>query len=158
MIVFVDTSVLAKWYVLEAGSIEVDEFLSGATELGVVSITLAECVAAIGKKVRRGEIELNDGERAVGQLLDAWPRYRKVQVTEALVHAAQRLAWEHRLRGYDSIQLAAALEFQRIAGIPICVATNDDELRAACTTSGLFVWPEDVEALRRDPGPPLPAD
>lgn len=153
MIVYVDTSILVKWYIVEAGSDLVDQYLTSAAEVGVAAITLPEAVAAISKKVRRGDIATAEGSDAVNELITAWPHFRKVPISDALIERARELAWDYNLRGYDAVQLAAALIFQGLAGTAIIVAANDDELRSACTAVGLAIWPSDPAVIRQRPQP-----
>jgi len=66
-----------------------------------------------------------------------------VKVTEHLIDLAMNLAERHSLRGYDSVQLAAALELQAVRAAnslsPITFVCADDKLNAAATTEGLSV-------------------
>jgi predicted nucleic acid-binding protein len=82
----------------------------------------------------------------MGSLLDqgegrSHPLY--VEVTPSLVTDAMLSARRHGLRAYDSVQLAAALEANRIyqtAGLgPMTLVSADQELNAAATASGLSV-------------------
>ncbi len=66
----------------------------------------------------------------------------RVPVTEALVARAEALAWAHGLRGYDAVQLAAALTWQDALGREIVLATFDRQLWEAASQAGLRAWPE----------------
>ncbi len=69
--------------------------------------------------------------RAVVRKLDQdWSRYGIVEVTESLVRRAGALAERRALRGYDAIQLAAALEL-RDGGADVEFACFDDRLALA---------------------------
>jgi predicted nucleic acid-binding protein len=69
--------------------------------------------------------------------------YQIVEVTEALVNTAMTLAERHGLRGYDAVQLAAALELQTAltaSGLPaLTLVSADAELNAAASANGLMV-------------------
>jgi uncharacterized protein len=54
------------------------------------------------------------------------------------------LAWEHRLRGYDAVQLASALAWQNSVGADVVIATFDTELWTAAAAAGLKAWPENL--------------
>lgn len=66
-----------------------------------------------------------------------------VEVTETLATQAMRLAETHGLRGYDAIQLAAALAIQTLRvtqQLPaMTLVSADSELNAAATAEGLIV-------------------
>lgn len=66
-----------------------------------------------------------------------------VEVTESLADRAMLLAEAHALRGYDAVQLAAALTVDasyRAAGLPpITLLSADTELNVAATAEGLTV-------------------
>jgi predicted nucleic acid-binding protein len=62
-------------------------------------------------------------------------------MTEALVERAEGLAWEHGLRGYDSVQVASALTWQESVGAEIVLATFDQQLWDAAKRAGLKAWP-----------------
>ena len=63
-------------------------------------------------------------------------------VTEALIERAETLAWEHRLLGYDTVQLASAMTWQEAAGEEIVLATFDHQLWDAAKRAGLNPWPD----------------
>jgi predicted nucleic acid-binding protein len=68
-------------------------------------------------------------------------RYQIVEVTEQIVSRAMTLAEKHVLRGYDAVQLAAALELQAardsLALSPINFVCADDKLNEAAAKEGL---------------------
>jgi predicted nucleic acid-binding protein len=70
--------------------------------------------------------------------LDFARQYIFVDISARLIARAAMLARKHGLRGYDAVQLAAALETQG----PITTLTllsSDTELNAAATLEGLTV-------------------
>lgn len=66
----------------------------------------------------------------------------RVPITEALVFRAETLAWDHGLRGYDAIHLAAALMWRDALGRDVVLATFDRQLWEAAPEAGLQAWPE----------------
>jgi predicted adenine nucleotide alpha hydrolase (AANH) superfamily ATPase len=60
-----------------------------------------------------------------------------MDVTQSLVELAGEYADTFALRGYDSIQLAAAFETGRIAQSPICFACFDVRLNKAAKLLGM---------------------
>jgi predicted nucleic acid-binding protein len=64
-----------------------------------------------------------------------------MRVDEHLVSRAEALAWEHGLRGYDAVHLAAAAVWQERMASPVMLATFDRELWEAARQAGLAAWP-----------------
>ena len=66
-----------------------------------------------------------------------------IEVTESVGDTAMRLAESYALRGYDAVQLAAALELQAVRasfGLPaIIFVSADHRLNATASTEGLPV-------------------
>lgn len=61
-----------------------------------------------------------------------------------LIAQAELLVWELGLRGYDTVDLAAALAWQEEMSQPITLATFDRQLWTAAQDGGLAVFPEDL--------------
>ena len=76
-----------------------------------------------------------------------WPNFVRIQITEALVARAGSLAWQHGLRGYDTVHLSAALIWQEGMGEPVTLATFDRRLWESACQSGLLVFPDDLPAM-----------
>ena len=142
MSVYVDASALVKRYVTEVASPEVVALTTGAEAVATALITRAEVAAALARAVRAGVLDDVGGRRAQRRLSREWPDLMRVPVTEALVARAEALAWAHGLRGYDAVQLAAALTWQDVLGREIVLATFDRQLWEAAPQAGLRAWPE----------------
>ena len=142
MSVYADASALVKRYVAEVGSAEVVALTTAAPAVATVLVTRAEVAAAFARAVRVGVLDDVGGRRAQRRFAREWPDLMKVRVTEALVARAEALAWAHRLRGDDAVQLAAALTWQDAVGQEILLATFDRQLWDAAPHAGLRVWPE----------------
>ncbi len=142
---YLDTSGLVKRYVAEAGSDEVIAAMARADAVVTSLVTRTEVSAAIAKAVRRRVLDDDGGRRAHRRFLDEWPDFWRMPVTDALVARADTLAWDHGLRAYDAIQLAAALtcrETIATLGAHALFATFDRQLRDAALAAGLDTWPE----------------
>ena len=138
---FLDTSTVLKRYVQETGTAWVQALAAPTARhsLFVVRITLAETVAAITRRERGGSITPQDAATAVADFqLDFARQYRVVEVSAGLVAQAATLARRHALRGYDAVQLAAALEIHA-TDPSLTLLSADAELNAAATAEGLAV-------------------
>jgi predicted nucleic acid-binding protein len=70
-----------------------------------------------------------------------WKNFIRIRVTESLVAKADESAWTFRLRGYDAMHLASALEWHDRIGEAITLATFDRELWRAAKEAGLDRFP-----------------
>ena len=138
---FLDTSTVLKRYVQETGTAWVQALAAPTVRhsLFVVRITLAETVAAITRRERGESITPQNAATAVADFqLDFARQYRVVEVSARLVAQAATLARRHALRGYDAVQLAAALEIHATDS-SLTLLSADAELNTAATAEGLSV-------------------
>ena len=142
MIVYADASALVKRYVTESGSKEVIALTTTAVAVATALVSRAEVAAALARAVRMGVLDDEGGRRAQRRFSRDWPNLARVAVTEGLVARAESLAWEHGLRGYDAVQLAAAITWQESVGQDVVVATFDRQLWDAVPRVGLEAWPK----------------
>lgn len=110
----------------------------------VARITEVEVVSGITRRVRDGTLATNDGSAGTVSLRsDFVDQYRVVEITPALIDNAVSLVEIHGLRGYDAVQLAAALEvhMDRISpGLPpLILCSADRALNTAALAEGLAV-------------------
>lgn len=141
---YLDSSALVKRYVAEPGSDDVIALMADAAAVATSLVTRAEVAAALARAVRSGKVDEDDARRAHRKFLHEWPDIGRVPVTDALVERADALAWERALRGYDAIQLAAALACQDMVGaldVDVLLATFDRQLLNAARQAGPDTWP-----------------
>lgn len=138
---FLDTSAVVKRYAQEMGTAWVQSIADPTVGhlLAVVRITLAETVAALTRKERGGLVTPHAAVTALSDFdVDFANQYVIVEVSPGLVGQAATLARKHALRGYDAVQLAAALEVHR--QIPsLTLVSADTELNTAAVAEGLLV-------------------
>ncbi len=143
---FCDSSAIVKRYVNEVGS----NFVDGLTDLKssnvilLARITRVEVAAAIARRLKNAGITTADAQNALAAFQhDLTNNYFTVEITPVLLSSAMSLAAKHALRGYDAVQLAAALEAndERIANAlaPLVLVSADTELNTATQSEGLNV-------------------
>jgi predicted nucleic acid-binding protein len=147
MITYLDASALVKLYIAERGSEEVRRIVEEAQSVGTATITRVEVTAALGKAVRVGVLAHDQAAVADASFRRDWPDFLRVPATEHLLERAAGLAWGHHLRGYDAVQLAAALSWQEALESPVTMATFDRDLWTASASVGLGSFPEDLGAF-----------
>ncbi len=138
---YLDASALVKRYVAEEGSAEVNALIARAPVVATALISRVEVAAAIARGVRMGLLESDDAQQALALFRRDWPDMARIPVNESLVARADEIAWQHGLRGYDAVQLAAALAWQETVAVPVTLATFDRQLWAAAERVGLTPFP-----------------
>lgn len=164
MIVYFDTSTLIKLIVDEAGSEHVAEIWDKADALCTVRLTYVEAAAALAAARRGNRLTDTQYRRAIIDLDDLWNSLTIVDVTAEIVTRAAHLAAVKALRGYDAVQLAAALETRvdlfSCADTRLCEAARTEGLHVAnplqttppADTNSLPTIPNvDADQLVQDP-------
>ena len=82
---------------------------------------------------------LNDEtyERAIEDFTADWRSYFRIRISNRLIRTAGLLAEKHRLRAYDAIHLASAIELQERTPDSVAIATWDRALAFATEIEGL---------------------
>jgi len=146
---FLDSSAAVKLYLTESGTPWLLNLAdpSEANELYVVRIASVEVAAAVYHRARvggAGRLDASTARRAVMSLRrDFLGVFNVIEVTASLCNDAERLAERRPLRGYDCVQLAAALVANRArsqSGFdPVVLLTADRDLGAAAEGEGVRV-------------------
>lgn len=141
---FFDSSALVKRYAREIGTAWMLGLFrrAAAHRLYVARITGVEVAAALTRKLRGAHLTNDEAKRARVRLRrDLNTRLRITEITPVMLTDAIDLAETHGLRGYDAVQLAAALSAnaRRVARgfAPLTLVTADLELLSAGIAAGL---------------------
>lgn len=145
MILYLDASALVKRYLVEAGSVEVNEAIAAADSTGTGIISRAEVAAAFAKAVRMNALTRDEAENSLILFRSQWSDIVRIRATEALVSRADSLAWEFNLRGYDAVHLASADLWQDLMGKSVTLATFDKPLWLAAQQLGLLPFPSNLQ-------------
>jgi uncharacterized protein len=137
VILYLDTSTLFKLYVDEAGSDAVHAAVADAETVAVCRIAWAEAMSALARRGREVPADQEALDLARQALSKDWPAFLIMEVTQALVEQAGDFADTFGLRGYDSVQLAAAHLLQRQGQRPVTFACFDKRLSKAAKVLGL---------------------
>lgn len=146
---FMDSSAVIKLYVSETGSEwlhTITDPTKGNSQVVLAEITLVEVAAALARRARMSAnaITLYERDLYLDKFLrDCDTRYAMGAVDRLGINQAVLLTQRHRLRGYDAVQLAAALTARTLlseAGLaPLLFIAADDDLLAAARAEGLLV-------------------
>jgi len=142
MNLYLDSSALVKRYLVETGSSEVVRMMAEAKRKGTVAISRAEVIAALAKAVRMGALTQEEAESAREVFQREWRRLGRFRITDLVLEMACDLAWKLGLRGYDSVQLAAAALWQATDNEPVVMITFDGRLWEAAASIGLKPYPK----------------
>ena len=143
MIIYFDTSALVKLYVKEKNSAQVESLVeSGEITAGSTVITQVEMASALQRSVASTSKPSEAFNENWLEFINDWQSFVRFQVNDDTIEKASQLAWTYKLRGYDSLHLAAALLWREAVNESITLATFDRELWAAAKKAGLEAWPE----------------
>lgn len=135
--VYLETSALAKLYIVEAESTQVRSIVERSQPwLYTSRVTYAEVLSLLARCAREGRISRRDFLRQKQTFLRDWNVFHVVELTAACLAPAERFIEQHALRGFDAIHLCAALYL----GNPE-FACFDSRLRKAAAAEGLAVIP-----------------
>lgn len=141
---FLDSSALVKRYLTETGTDWVDALTnpSSGNTIAIAEITRVEVAAALAARHRVGAITLAERDEAVSLLLrHCETEYRITPLSPEIIRRAVDLTQNHRLRGYDAVQLATALAASgslTTADLPaLSFVVADEDLVSAARSEGL---------------------
>jgi hypothetical protein len=143
---FFDTSALVKRHVDEAGSPWVKSLVRAKAghRLFIARITAVEVASAITRRQYSGDLSPAQAGAILGHFRRHMAdRYSIIELSPALFADAMLKARKRRLRAYDAVQLAAALEIRRQrqeAGfVSVTLVSADRDLNDAAIAEGLTV-------------------
>lgn len=143
---FFDSSAIVKRYVQEAGTSRVIGLTDPAArhDIYLARIAGVEVISAIARRSRSGGLSTTTAAQVLADFrFDFASQYQTFEITAALITRAMTLAETHALRGYDAVQLAAALEahhFCSVSGLPaLTLISADEALNTAAMAEGLAV-------------------
>lgn len=142
---YLDASALAKRYLTETGSAWIVALTHPSSQHTIViaEITRVEVAAALAARHRAPSgLSRKERDDAVALLLKHCDvEYRIAPLSSAIIGRAVELTQNHRLRGYDAVQLASALAANATlvaAGLPgLTFVAADNDLLTAAQSEGL---------------------
>ena len=141
---YLDSSALVKRYIAEQGSSWIVDLCLPAhnTMIATERITKAEVASAMARKYRNSDLTQPNYQIALQDLTHHFDHeYILVEIDEAVVNLAVELTTRQKLRGYDAIQLAAALSINtpltQANFPPITFIAADENLLQAADSEGL---------------------
>ena len=148
MTLYLDASALVKYYVAEAGSQDVSQWILEYPQTATNLISRSEVAAAITRTIKLSVLDREAAFQTLKAFRQDWMDYVRLPITEVIVARADGLAWDLGLRGYDAVHLASAQVWQETIRESVALATFDHELWRAGKLVGLEVLPADIENWR----------
>lgn len=145
--VYLDASALVKRYVEEPGSEVVAQAIAAAPAVATSMISRVEVVTALGGALRRGGLAQADAEAARRLFHGEWSGFIRIPATDFMLERAALLGWEQGLRGYDAVQLAAAVTWRDAFDEAVAMVTFDRQLWLAAANVGLTAYPENLSEI-----------
>jgi uncharacterized protein len=142
---FFDSSALVKCYIAETGSLWARSIVDDEDNIVyVVSLARVETISALTRRFRRGDIAQAEFDVACNESqLDIATQFEVVGLTDRMIGEAVVLAQRHGLRAYDAVQLAAALDTNRVVSqvesTPLTLVSADLELNVAAAAENLQI-------------------
>ena len=138
MILYCDSSALIKFYIDEEDSDFMRHLLEKAEAIATVRITWAEIHAALSRRARDNPLDAKLLDKARRLFVKEWHKYIVIDVSQDVVELAGEYADTFALKGYDSVQLAAAVYSARLSGESFRFACFDSRLKKAAAVLGVF--------------------
>ncbi|RLC96820.1 MAG: hypothetical protein DRI77_08040 [Chloroflexi bacterium] len=147
---YLDTSAQVKYYVAEPGTAWIRQLVDATdpdtgrrvNQLFTATITVAEAAAAFAIIARIGRISERIRDRTFNRYMKTVSAYfHLLPVTEHLIDMAAHLTQLYSLKGYDTVQVAAAVGLQQTLGTkhPLTFVAGDNVVTAAAQAEGLAV-------------------
>lgn len=137
-----------KLLVDEAQSDQMRQISTTVDAIGVCRISWAETMAALARLQREDPVCNEDLEQARQHLIQSWETFTIIEVSQPLVETAGRFAEVFALRGYDSVQLAAAHELHVNAEQSVLFACYDRRLNQNEAFSSIDTYKLEIKRCR----------
>ena len=125
--VFFDSSALAKRYIEEKGSDQVQAILSSASALAVSVICVPEIASALCRRRRERKLSTEEYRAAKASVLTDIDDATIIGITEEVIAQAVALLEQFPLRSADALHIACASEWST----DLFVSADDRQCRAA---------------------------
>jgi predicted nucleic acid-binding protein len=143
---FFDSSAIVKRYVNEQGSDWVTATIDATlgSHVYVAAISGVEVIATFARKLNGNHLSALDAGAAISRFHhDFATEYLVIGIGDGVITRSMAVAEAHALRGYDAVQLGAALEIngRRLAlgaSGPLTIVTADIDLLSAASAEGLL--------------------
>ena len=141
MQLYLDTSALVKRYIYEVGTEYVQHLIRQANCVAISIVGKVELISALSRSELYGMDE-NTIRQAKQAFQQDFQGLVFLTANDEVIHQACESASKHKLRGYDAIHLASAINWFVETNEMVQFVTYDYHLWRAAKTTNLTVLPE----------------
>ena len=123
----VDSSALAKRYVLETGSEAMHDLLQKASQLAMCTILVPEIISGLNRRQRENILSPREYRKVKKQLLEDVRDAVVLQITPAVISSSVKLLETNSLRAMDALHVACAMQWRA----ELFATADKRQLRAA---------------------------
>ena len=134
MNIFFDSSAFIKKFIQEQGSVEVDEYCQQASMLGLSVICLPEVMSALNRKVREGNLSIENYQNLKEQIAEDIKDIQIINLVPEVIEGSVTLLENNMLRSLDALHLSCAIVWNS----DIFISSDKRQIQAA-ENSGLQV-------------------
>lgn len=134
MISFFDSSALAKRFIEESGSEEIEKICFNSASIAVSSICFPEIISALNRRLRESSISKKDYLLIKERLIEEFENIEIVNVVPEVIAKTILLLEKNSSRTLDAIHIASALMWK-----PDLFVSSDKRQTAAAKKAGLKV-------------------
>ncbi len=127
MKLFFDTSAIAKRYILEKGSEELEKLLYNADEVCISMITITEIFSALNRLLREKKISKNHYNKLKNAIYKDITEFSICNITPEIIESSIFCLEKSALKAMDSIQLACAYKMN----IDTFISSDNQQIEAA---------------------------
>jgi len=139
---FWDTSALVSLVVDEPRSTVARELYNEDGDLTVWWATEVECVSAVSRIEREGDVSRDQAANAILRLDDLARTWFEIDPSAEIRRTARRLVLVHPLKAADALQLSAAIAASEDERASVAFVSFDARLRRAAALEGFAVLPD----------------
>jgi predicted nucleic acid-binding protein len=147
VIIYADSSALAKLLIQEEGSDAIGTLAAEADGVVTAAISRVETFAALAAAHLEGRLDDAAFEDAKAEAMNLFGDLSFIGIDDVLIDRACALAELHSLRAYGAVQLSALLTY---GSEEITFACFDGVLKAAAAAEGYAVFPADGAADQQE--------
>ena len=134
MNIFFDSSAFIKKFIQEQGSAEVDEYCQQASMLGLSIICLPEMMSALNRKVREGNLSIENYHNLKEQIAEDIKDIQIINLVPEVLEGSITLLENNMLRSLDALHLSCGI----IWNSELFISSDKRQIQAA-ENSGLQV-------------------
>ncbi len=141
---YLDSSAIVKRYIQEEGSYYiVNLIIQAESYLSTISISKTEVISALSRRYRDKDISEEDYSSILNSVsLDFEDEYTVISTSQEIINLSIRLSQIYPLKGYDCIQLSAAISLKerfKNLNLKMVFLSSDSQLCKTATYEGFEV-------------------